>query len=190
MYCHNCGEELSPTASFCLKCGTLRSQIEQGFSAPTATEATSAEEQAFVSLTNKNLTIERTLSLVFGIAFSVISLMMLPLSFLLLATASDGIMLASAYTYLSESIMILAMGVVCLINVFSINKVRGCLYSDIKPAQKRYKSGTRSVIMFIFCTGPWVLHIINKKRFEACPVTVNAIAQKQRDGAFTAQENK
>lgn len=186
MYCHNCGEELSPSASFCLKCGTLRSQIEQGFSAPTATEATSAEEQAFVSLTNKNLTIERTLSLVTGIAYSLIaSLMMLPLSFLLLATASDA-----AYTFLSESIMLLAVGVVSLINVFSINKVRGCLYSDIRLAQKRYKSGARNVIMFIFCTGPWVLHIINKKRFEACRATVDAIAQKQRDGAFTAQENK
>jgi len=190
MYCHNCGEELSPSASFCLKCGALRSSIEQGFSAPTASAETSAEEQAFLSLTNKNLTIERTLSLIFGIAFSLISLIMLPLSFLLLATASDGIMLASAYTYLAESIVQLAAGVVSLINVFSINKVRGCLYSDIKPAQKRYKSGVRSVIMFIFCTAPWILHIINKKRFEACPVTVNTIAQKQRDGVFTVEENK
>ncbi|MBR3750591.1 MAG: zinc ribbon domain-containing protein [Clostridia bacterium] len=186
MYCHNCGEELSPSASFCLKCGALRSSIEQGFSAPTASAETSAEEQAFLSLTNKNLTIERTLSLVFGIAYSLIaSLMMLPLSFMLLATASDA-----AYTFLAESIMLLAVGVVSLINVFSINKVRGCLYSDIKPAQKRYKSGVRSVIMFIFCTAPWILHIINKKRFEACSVTVNTIAQKQRDGVFTAQENK
>ena len=184
MYCHNCGEELSPSASFCLKCGTLRSQIEQGFSAPTATEETSAEEQAFLSLTNKNLTIERTLSLVFGIAYSLISsLMMLPLSFLLLATASDA-----AYTFLAESIMLLAVGVVSLINVFSINKVRGCLYSNIKPAQKRYKSGVRSVIMFIFCTGPWVLHIINQKRFEACSNVVESIAAKQRNGVFENRE--
>lgn len=184
MYCHNCGEELSPSASFCLKCGTLRSQIEQGFSAPTATAETSAEEQAFLSLTNKNLTIERTLSLVTGIAFSLIaSLMMLPLSFLLLATASD-----EAYIYLAESIVQLAVGVVSLVNVFSVNKVRGCLYSDIRLAQKRYKSGVRSVIMFIFCTAPWVLHIINKKRFEACSNVVESIAAKQRNGVFENRE--
>ena len=183
-YCHNCGEELSPTASFCLKCGALKSSIEQSMQATPSDSASTDDEKAFVERTQKNLTIERTLSIIFGIVLTCLGGLTIILAFLLMAIANNPADEIMGHAYLAEAIMLFAIGIVNIVNVFSVSMVRVSLYSDLSRAKKRYESKARLVFMFLFCTNAFVLHIINKCRFDACHTMVSDIIVKQKDGKF------